>query len=217
MVAQKQKRPIQIVLPDAGPLISLACGDALDLLLSFKEEVRIVVTDVVEFEATHRWEDYEDARAIKSFFERNSSRIEVLPTTIGSLALSDLRRRQQESKQGGDGPGQGRLSLPADIGELSITSFVISLRTANPGDPMLVIVEDDWFAANTYALPGNVHLVSTSAWLDGLEELGAIESAAAVRARIQAFRPNFREAFLMELEAEKIIEGTDWKSTLRQR
>jgi len=44
------KRPIRLVIPDTGPLISLAAGDALDLLLLAREDVRIVLTDMVEFE-----------------------------------------------------------------------------------------------------------------------------------------------------------------------
>lgn len=48
------KKTIQVVLPDAGPLISLALGNALDLLLLASNDVRLVLTDVVEFETTHR-------------------------------------------------------------------------------------------------------------------------------------------------------------------
>ena len=200
------KHPIRIVLPDAGPLISLACGDALDLLLCFHAEVRIVLTDVVEFEVTHRSSDLSDARAINEFLDRNKDRIEVMPTTVGSLALADLRLKQQSGRPA---------TLGTDIGELSITSFVISLRTVNPGAPTLVIVEDDWFESNTYAMPGNVHLVSTSAWLDGLESLKVIESAAEVRTRIQAARPHFRAGLQLDKEAEKIQGGTNWRAAVR--
>jgi hypothetical protein len=134
------------------------------------------VTDVVEFEVSHRLDRYPDARAIRVFLQEHSDRIEVLPTTIGSLAISDLKRRSLAAEQ---------VSLSKDLGELSITNFVISLRTENTGDPMLVIIEDDWFMANSFAVPSNVHLVSTSAWLDGLQAIGCIESAAAVRRAAQ--------------------------------
>ncbi len=40
-----QKR-ITVALADAGPLISLAMGDALDLLLLARPGVRLVVTDI---------------------------------------------------------------------------------------------------------------------------------------------------------------------------
>lgn len=202
------RQRIRIVLPDAGPLISLACGDALDLLLSFINDVRIVLTDVVEFEVTSRSNDLPDARAIKDFLEKNRDRIEVMPTTVGSLALADLKRKQQAGQP---------TSMPKDIGELSITGFVISLRTANPGEPTLVIVEDDWFESNAYAVPGNVHLLSTASWLDGLEALQVIASAAEVRARIQTARPNFRNGLELDKEAGKIPEGTDWRSAISTR
>lgn len=201
-----KKRTIRIVLPDAGPLISLACADALDLLLSFQDGVRIVLTDVVEFEAMHRGDDLPDAAAIKQFIEQNRDRIDVMSTTVGSLALEDIKRKRE---------GGQPASLPKDFGELSIMSFVISMRTANPSDPMLVILEDDWFESNTYALPGNLLLLSTSAWLDGLEQMKVIESAAEVRARIQAARPNFRSGHLLDQEAVKVVEGTAWRPAVR--
>ena len=201
------RRPVSIVLPDAGPLISLALGNALDLLLLAADDVRLVVTDVVEFEATHRSDQYADAVIIRNFLREHAQRVEVLPTTIGTLALADLRRRALAGEQ---------VRLSKDLGELSITNFVISLRTINPGDPMLVIIEDDWFSANSFSVPGNVHLLSTSAWLDGLEALGQIPSAAAVRAQILAARPNFRADFLVDIEAEKVLDGTEWRSRFRQ-
>ena len=84
---------IRVVLPDTGPLISLAFGESLDLLLSVASEVRLVLTDVVEFEATHRADDLPDAQAIRAFLRDHAGRIEVMPTTIGSIALADLHRK----------------------------------------------------------------------------------------------------------------------------
>ncbi|MHB8370297.1 MAG: hypothetical protein ACYDBP_11545 [Leptospirales bacterium] len=40
-------RTINLVIPDAGPLISLAKGGHLDLLLLFKPDVRILIADAV--------------------------------------------------------------------------------------------------------------------------------------------------------------------------
>ena len=202
-----KKQPIQLFVPDTGPLISLALGNALDLLLLAADDVRIVLTDIVEFEATQASERFQDAKTIREFIAKHADRIDVIPTTIGRMALSDLVRRREAGEAA---------SLPKDVGELSITNFVISLRTVNPGEPMLVLIEDEWFAANAYSLPGNVHVVSTSAWLDGLELCGSIPSAAVVRARIQAARPHFREDFLVDKEAEKVPSGTEWRSKFRR-
>ena len=54
-----------------------------------------------------------------------------------------------------------------------------------------MILEDDWFVSNTHTHSGNLHLLSAFcfllsalAWLDGLELMKVIESAAEVRAWI---------------------------------
>jgi hypothetical protein len=128
-----RQQSIRVVLPDTGPLISLALGESLDLLLAVASDMRLVLTDVVEFEATHRADDLPDAQAIRAFLRSHADRIEVMPTTIGSIALADLQRKAEAGLPA---------ALPKDLGELSITNFVMSLRTANPGDPMLVIIAD---------------------------------------------------------------------------
>ncbi|WP_143694893.1 hypothetical protein [Variovorax sp. JS1663] len=94
-----------------------------------------MATDMVHFEATHRADEFADGAAIASFLAKNEGRIEVVPTTIGQLALPELKRQLAAGE---------RVSMPQDLGELSITNFVISIRQANPGDPMLVLMEDDW-------------------------------------------------------------------------
>jgi hypothetical protein len=85
-----RQQAIRVVLPDTGPLISLALGESLDLLLAVASDVRLVLTDVVEFEATHRADDLPDARALRAFLRSHADRIEVMPTTIGSIALAGL-------------------------------------------------------------------------------------------------------------------------------
>lgn len=72
---KRARQPIKIVLPDTGPLISLALGSALDLLLLVANDVQIVLTDVVEFEATRRSEELLDAGAILAFLQANAERI----------------------------------------------------------------------------------------------------------------------------------------------
>jgi hypothetical protein len=157
----------------------------------------------VEFEATYRAKDFIDGARIKEFLHKHAGRVEVIPTTVGSYALPDLRRKMDAGEP---------VTMPRDLGELSITSFVISLRTENPGDPMLVLIEDDWFIANTYAMPGNVHLLSTAAFLDGLEKERLLPSAAALRMKIQQQRPNFRGDWSIDRPAAKIEQGTEWRS-----
>ena len=202
------KQKIRIFIPDAGPLISLAMGDALDLLLLLSADVRLIITDVVNYEATHRSEDLDDAKKLKDFLSVHADRIEVESTFFGKLALEDLERKKKMGEHA---------TLPRDAGEISINSLIINLRTFNPGDPTLVLMEDSWFESNVYSLPGNVHLLSTSAWLDGLQELGLIKSSAEIRLRIQAKKPSLKVLASIDREAEKIPDGTEWRSAFRPR
>ena len=87
------KKRIRIFIPDAGPLISLAMGDALDLLLLMSEDVRVILTDVVNYEATHRSDDLDDAKILKDFLHVNADRIEIESTFFGTLALEDLKKK----------------------------------------------------------------------------------------------------------------------------
>ena len=200
------KKRSRIFIPDTGPLISLAMGDALDLLLLLSADVRLILTDVVNYEATHRSEDLDDAKTLKDFWAFNADRIEIESTFFGKLALEDLERKKKRGQSA---------TLPRDAGEISINSLILGLRTFNSGDPTLVLMEDSWFEAMIYSLPGNVHLLSTSAWLDGLQDLGLIQSAAEIRLRIQAKKPSIKFLASIDREAEKIPEGTEWRSSFR--
>jgi len=72
------KKQIRIFIPDAGPLISLAMGDALDLLLLLSTDVRLILTDVVNYEATHRSEELDDAKKLKDFLAVHADRLELV-------------------------------------------------------------------------------------------------------------------------------------------
>ena len=156
-----QPKLIRVAFPDAGALISLACESSLDLLLSLRAPVRIGLTDIVEFEVMHQNSELAYTQVIREFIERRRSCIEVMPTTTGSLVLSDIARKLE---------GGQTSSLPNDMRELSIDAFLTSVRAADTGVPTLVVIEDDWFASNIYALSDDVHLLSTSALIDGLEQ-----------------------------------------------
>ena len=197
---------ITIVIPDAGPLISLAMGDALHLLLDLQPGVRLVLTDFVYFEATVFADRFLDGAQIARFIKKNKSTIEVVATTIGEFAIPTIREKLRKDP---DAP------WPNDLGELSISSFLTTSKDFNPGEPTLVLIEDDWFTANSYAVPGNVHLLSTSAFLNGLEAEGVIESASAIRKMIQSKRPGFKIQFEVDKEASKIPEGTRWRKSFR--
>lgn len=209
-------RPIEIAIPDAGPLITLAVGGALKLLLVAHDEVEIVLTDYVKFEVTALPNRYMDAGVIKDFLEQNKTRVKVEPTGYGKLAIPAIRGKLRK----GVGPKE---AFPEDGGEHSIMSFIRATKDRNPGKPTLVLIEDAWFEENAYAVPGNVHLLSTMAFLKGLESIKKIASAEAVKRQILAAGRNFMRTtklpggkkittdFILDKPAAKIPGGTAWK------
>ncbi|MBK6998615.1 MAG: hypothetical protein IPH35_01090 [Rhodoferax sp.] len=201
------KRKITLAIPDSGPLISLAMGNALHLLLLVRPGVGLVVTDIVHFETTALSQRYTDGAQIADFLDQNRDRIAIMPTTIGKLALPEMKRQLLNGE---------KVQWGEDFGELSIIGFVKSARTFNPGEPTLILIEDDWFEDNTYALPGNMHLVSTSSFLDGLERRGVITSAREIKDLILSKRPGFRADYLVDREAQKIPQGTTWEESFRR-
>lgn len=170
---------IKIVLPDTGPLITLAHANALELLLAFDaDQVQLVVTDMVEFEATRLRSTHEDAQRIANFIEKNAGRIVIEKTNFGQSAISAARQHERyaESQQIRDYFAANGWppppAVPPNTGELSINSYVAGLIGQPPGPPCLVIAEDDFFLRSTPgALPGNAHIISTAALLAKLEEL----------------------------------------------
>ena len=198
------KKRITIVIPDAGPLISLAMGNALELLLLLRSGVRLVLTDFVHFEVTVFQERFLDGAQIAAFIAQHPDVIEILPTSIGEFAIPGIREKLRLNPQA---------AWPSDLGELSISSFITNSKDFNPGEATLVLIEDDWFTAHAFTLPGNVHLLSTSAFLQGLEEQGIIPSAAQVRSQIQSRRPGFRADFAVDQEALKIPGGSTWRDS----
>lgn len=189
--------PIHVVIPDAGVLISLAHGHLLYLLFSFVDDVRLTVTDVVVYETTMRT-DLADANRIKAFLKKNAARITVDPTGFHRLI-----------EQATENPA---IELPEDIGELSIYGYINSLRYDEPGIPVLVLFEDEWFNEHQAVRPRNTHLLSLAAFLKVLER--AIPGFSFDRAmdQIRSTRPNVnaREA---DIPADS---NTVWKSRFRR-
>jgi len=189
---------VRVVIPDSGVLISLAKAELLDLLLVFRDNVEIVITDVVEFEVTRRL-DKTDANVIRRFLTRHQARVRVEATGFAGL-LAKARR-------------SGTDDLPPDVGELSIYSFVRNMRP-DPGPPTLVLFEDDFFISNAVsARPGNIHLLSTRAFIHGLEKLAPKFPANVALQRILKHRPTVQAAIVDE-PAPRIPQSSSWEPAI---
>lgn len=211
-MTQKKALPVTIVLPDAGPLISLAKADALDLLLVFKDEVRVVITDFVEFEVTRSRTERSDAQKIADFIVKNAGYIEIEKTSIGEALINQYKTLQRYNddpafRRNLDELGLAPREIPPDSGELSIISFVNGLITNPPGKPVLILAEDDFFLAAGVAIPGNAHILSTASFLEVLERMHKIKNAKDVWADLQKVRPNINKV-RVDRSAQKI--STTW-------
>ncbi|MFM9972860.1 MAG: hypothetical protein ACKVQK_31170 [Burkholderiales bacterium] len=191
------KTPIRLVFPDSGVLISLAHGDLLDVLFSFSDDVRLTVTDVVKYETTLRT-DLSDANRIREFLTRNARRIKVDPTGFHKLI-----------EQAIENPA---IELPSNIGEISIYGYINGIRQDEPGIPVLVLFEDEWFLKNQYTRPRNTHLLSLAAFLKVLEKTVPGFSFNRAMDRIRNTRPGVNA-----IEKDIASSGaTTWKSKLRR-
>ncbi len=190
--------PVRVVIPDTGVLISLAHGQLLNVLFSFSDDVRLTVTDVVQYEATLRT-DLVDAGRIREFLKKHAARITVDATDFHQL----LEQARQNSA----------IVLPKNIGEMSIYGYLNEIRQDEPGIPVLVLFEDEWFLKNQTTRPRNTHLLSLAAFLKALEHAIPGFSFDDAMDRIRHTRPGVNP-----VESDMpAASGTAWKSRLRKR
>lgn len=159
-----------VLLPDAGPLITLAHADSLDLLFAFGWSVQLV--DMVWHEVTRHatptrqklidWENRHTLPVLQTrTFERHNSGVDTVPTK----------------------------KTTADLGEWAIQEVMTDFASAPEPTIGVFLFEDHKVARATFLLPPTCQKVTTRAYLIFLEEQGLIASAAGVaRAALQAGR-----------------------------
>ena len=166
----------QLLIPDAGPLFSLAAGGLLELLLHF----RVVITDVVKMETIDRGlgaDGSDEASSLARFYRIHQEHISVERTQVGHLI--ELARKQD-------------VNAPlSNAGELSIQSLVLHLAAVKRPAQTVVLFEDGWFLRNQTSFHPSCVLLSTAGFLEAAESLGLIASAADARMAIAARRPHF--------------------------
>lgn len=208
--------PIRIVIPDAGPLITLAKLNALELLLVFDDSVRIVITDYVEFEVTRNRHLYPDAAVIANFIQRNAGVIEIEATDLGRLYKSNAMLRDRLESDPCLAASLGvDIVVPNDPGEMTIVQYVRSLVDKPPGEPVLIIAEDDYFLRDPSAVPGNAHLVSTRTFLSEIEKIAKVPGKKALWSVLERMREGAGKALEIDIPAKKI--NTAWLMTLSDK
>lgn len=147
-----------IILPDAGPLITLAYAGALDLLLKPGWSVSIV--DMVLEEVTRSATP--TSEQIGRWVGQNE--VSVLPTRTYRSYQERLVKHSEERRK-------------ANLGELAIQEVMHDLAIFDPDTVGVFLFEDHKIARASFLLPDNCRKISTRAWLQFLEGRGLIPSA----------------------------------------
>jgi len=159
-----------VLLPDAGPLITLAYADALELL--FKPGWPIVLVDMVLHEVTRN--------------QTPTSEKLAQWATAGQVSVRTTRTFQHHRQMLAASPAAART---ANLGELAIQETMNDFALDQPPQTGVFLFEDHKIARASFLLPDNCRKISTRAYLMFLEQQGWLESAADIERRaIQAGR-----------------------------
>lgn len=159
-MADSVKSPV-VLFPDAGPLITLAHAEALDLLLKPGWPVQVV--DMVLHEVTR------NATPTSERLGRwvADSPISVVTTRTFQHYFTALAGNEINPRK-------------TNLGELATQETMSGLALEAPATKGVFLFEDHKIASASFLLPENCRKFSTRAWLLFLEREGWIDSAAEV-------------------------------------
>jgi hypothetical protein len=161
---------VALVIPDAGPMISLGVGKSLHLLL--KLDLPIYLVDVVYDEVTLD-QNKPGAREIRNFVMRHPGIVHVAETEIGRI-IKEKRSSDRNYR------------FP-HAGETAIGNFFAKIdEIIDPTESVLIVFEDTKIRRRAGLLQDNIHFISTAALLLGMEKVGPIQSADAIWKAMQA-------------------------------
>jgi hypothetical protein len=163
---------ISLIVTDAGPLITLAMAQALDTLLLL--DVPVIVPDMVEYEVVSH-ADKPGAREVLRWLALHRDRVEIGATEVFDefQTLLTLRPGLRSRGRGEEAAGEILTRVLLDGVDAAILLFEDSaLRKAN-------------FLRR---MPDNVLMMSTSAYLRGLQRRGLLADADAILQRAVAAR-----------------------------
>lgn len=165
-------QPLVILLPDAGPLITLAYADALDLLLKPGWPVQVV--DMVLHEVT-----------------RNATPTsEKIGRWVADLSIPVRTTRSFRHHLATQAGGEAKPRKP-NLGEIAVQEAMTGLALATPATTGVFLFEDHKIARPSFLLPDNCRKISTRAFLLFLESKGWLDSAAEVERTAIANGRNF--------------------------
>lgn len=162
--------PVDLIIPDSGPLISLARANRLDLVEVFDRP--IVIADIVQLECLKK-PTAPDHPILERWFARIGNRARVIDTPMREPYEAALRRERGGESRATAGFGDATLSYMLR----RIDDF------AAPGAIPLVLIEDEG-AGKLLSRFERAHILSTRTWLVSLERAAVIPSARDVISEI---------------------------------
>ena len=158
-----------VLLPDAGPLITLAYAGALDVL--FNPGWSVMLVDMVLHEVTRNRTPTSEKLAQWAEFKQ--------------LPIQTTRTFQHYHRALGGSVAASK----SNLGELAIQEAMNEFALEQPPKSYVFLFEDHKIARTSFLVPDNCRKISTRAFLIFLEQKGWLESAAEIERRaVQAGR-----------------------------
>ncbi len=149
------------LLPDAGPLITLAYADSLDLL--FRPGWSVVLVDMVLHEVTRN--QTPTSKKLAQWAQAN--KLPVLTTQVHEHYQQDVSSNTD-------------LPRKSNLGELAIQESMNHFACERPPRTGVFLFEDHKIARASFVVPDNCRKVSTRSFLLFLEQKGWLTSAIEV-------------------------------------
>lgn len=162
-----------ILIADAGPLITLAYADALDVL--FKPGWSVQLVDMVVHEVTRN--ETPTSKKIADWITNHDIFIKQSVTY----------QRYSAALSAGDKPRK------SNLGELAIQEVMQDFVLKQPPEVGVFLFEDHKIARESFVLPETCRKVSTRAFLTFLEQNNWIESAQSIEHRAVAAGRSFSQ------------------------
>jgi hypothetical protein len=161
----------KLIVPDTGPLITLAAADSLDYLLY--PGAPIYVPDAVLYESTIKG-DALGAESIAEWVQQHSQQVFPMVTQIFANHMAML---------------DAGLKAPRDLGERAAIEAIRHALVLAKDERAIFITEDDRLLTGTYVVLGSDRdrMIPITTWdfLHGLEEAQRINSADDVYRRAE--------------------------------
>ncbi len=163
---------VSLIIPDAGPLISLAHAGRLDLIDVFNQPVAVL--DVVRLECLRKPAS-PDHLALLEWFDAGGNVVHVVDTPFRALYQQAL---------GDEASGRNRHATRG-LGDAAFAWLLPNLKLIAPKGTIPLVLTEDRNLSLTLADHHVAHILSTRAWLLGLENADVIDSAAEVIEQIE--------------------------------